>query len=276
MKVNKIIRQFPIPSYFILTFFLSWLGAFILVAPKLLSGQIISKMDGILMFPVMLIGPSAASIVLTAITDGKTGLRNLFSRMGKWKLSIYWYAIALLIPPCLILLILFLFRSFVSPSFNPNWWPVGFLFGVPAGFFEEIGWTGFAIHKMLPSKNRITTGIIIGFLWGLWHLPVIDFLGSASPHGVFLIPFILSFIALLMAVRLLIVWVYSFTKSILIAQIIHAVSTGCLAMLGPSKVTPAQETLWYGSYAVLLWITVLTIYFIDNRKRAKVKKVDLQ
>lgn len=276
MKVNKIIRQFPIRSYFILTFFLSWLGAFILVATKLLSGQIISKMDGILMFPVMLIGPCTAGIVLTSIIDGKAGIRNLFSRLGRWKVFIGWYAIALFIAPCLIMLILFLFRSFVSPSFTPNWWPVGFLFGVPAGFFEEIGWTGFAIHKMLSLKNRITTGLIIGLLWGLWHLPVIDFLGSASPHGVFLIPFILAFIALLMAVRLLIVWVYSYTKSILLAQLIHAVSTGCLAMLGPSKLTPAQETLWYGSYAVLLWITVLTIYFIDNRKRAKVKKVAMQ
>src|SRR5258706_9004931 len=88
---KKFIKKHLVACYFILTFFLSWLGAFILVAPGLFSGQSIPKMDGILMFPLMLIGPVAASITLTSLTERKTGVRNLLSRIGKWKASLKWY-----------------------------------------------------------------------------------------------------------------------------------------------------------------------------------------
>ena len=36
----------------------------------------------------------------------------------------------------------------------------------------------------------------------------------------------------------------------------HANSTGCLAALGPSHVSPSQEAFWYLAYAVSLWILV--------------------
>lgn len=270
MNLKKIINHSPIASYFILTFFISWTGAFILVASKLFSGQPIPKMSGLLMFPVMLLGPGTAGILLTILTEGRIGLKNFFSRLFKWRISFSLYAMAILIPPVLILLTLFILRNFVSGSFTPNFFPIGILFGIPAGFFEEIGWTGFAVYKMSFTKSAMSAGALIGLLWGLWHFPVIDFLGSATPHGDYLILFFLSFIALLMAMRLLMVWVYSSTKSILIVQLMHAVFTGCLAMLGPSQVTPAQETLWYASYAILLWITVIIIYFVIDRRKVQI------
>jgi membrane protease YdiL (CAAX protease family) len=170
-----------------------------------------------------------------------------------------WYAITLFIPPCLILLVLAFLKNFISPVFAPNFFPIGVLFGIPAGFFEEIGWTGYAFPKMVLKQSRIKAGIIIGLLWGLWHLPVIDFLGAASPHGTYLLPFFFSFIAILTAMRLLITWVYSNTGSILLAQIMHVISTGCLVVFGPSSVSPRQETLWYFVYAVTLWVVVSII-----------------
>jgi len=261
LSFKNYIQRHPAAFYFIITFLISWLGAFILVAPKLLSGEPVQKMDGILMFPVMLIGPTVTGVILTAMIDGKPGLRNLFSHMGNWKVSFKWYAIALLIPPCLINVVLMLLSKIVSPVFTPNFFPVGFLFGIPAGFFEEIGWTGFAFPKMRLKQNIIKAAILLGFLWGAWHLPVIDFLGVATPHGKFLLPFFISFIAVLTAMRVIITWVYTHTQSVLLAQLMHAVSTGCLVMFGPSKVSAAQEALWYGSYAVLLWTVVLLFLF---------------
>jgi hypothetical protein len=53
------------------TFTISWLGAFILISSKLFSGKPMAKMDGILMFPVMIMGPCAASIILTFIAECK-------------------------------------------------------------------------------------------------------------------------------------------------------------------------------------------------------------
>ncbi len=267
MSLKDLNQKHPVTVYFIMAFTISWLGAFIVVAPKLLSGQPIPKIDGILMFPAMIIGPAAASIVLTAITEGKTGLRNLRSRMGKWKVPVKWYLVATLIPPCLIMIVLLLLKNFLSPAFAPHFFLIGILFGIPAGFFEEIGWSGYAIPKMLREQSALKTGIIAGFLWGLWHLPVIDFLGAASPHGQYWLPFALSFILAMTAMRIIIVWVYSNTNSVLLAQFIHVISTGSLVVLGPNAVSPARETLWYALYAGLLWVAVLIIFTLRRAKQ---------
>jgi membrane protease YdiL (CAAX protease family) len=267
MNYKNYIRRHPVSSYFQITFAISWLGAFIIAAPKLFRGQPIPKMDGILMFPIMLAGPVGASIILTSFTEGKSGLRNIWTRMGKWKVPVRWYIPVLILPPCLIMLVLFFLKNFISPAFTANSFYFGFLFGVPAGFFEEIGWTGYALPKMRQKLNFVQAGVTLGLFWGLWHLPVIDFLGAASPHGKYLFLFFLAFTGILTAMRVLIAWVYSNTGSILLAQLMHAVSTGSLAMLGPAPLSPGKETLWYASYAVLLWITVLIIVTIRSRKK---------
>ena len=254
MNLKKLVQRNPTASYFIITFVISWLGAFILVSPKLFSGQAIPKMDGILMFPLMLIGPVAASFTLTYLTEGKTGIRNFFSRMGKWKAPLKSYVIAFIIPPCLILLTLFILQIFVSPLFKPNFFLLGFLFGIPAGFFEEIGWTGFAYKKLRLKFTVFKSSLILGLFWGLWHLPVIDFLGAASPHKQYLLPFFIAFIAILVAMRLIMMWIYSKNESLPLVQFMHIVSTGCLVTFGPFNITPAQETLWYAMYAIVLFI----------------------
>ncbi|MBS1669232.1 MAG: CPBP family intramembrane metalloprotease [Bacteroidetes bacterium] len=260
MNYKNIIVRHPITSYFIGTFAISWLGAFILVSSKLFSGQAIPKMDGILMFPLMLIGPVAASLALTQLAEKKTGIRNLFSQMGEWKAPFKWYAIVFVIPPCLILITLFILRTFVSPVFKPNFFIFGFLFGIPEGFLEEIGWTGFAYKKLRLHHTVLKSSVIVGLFWGLWHLPVIDFLGATYPHKQYLLPFFISFTAILVAMRLLMMWVYSKTGSMPLVQFMHVVSTGCLVAFGPFNINPAQEALWYAMYAIVLFISALFVF----------------
>ncbi|HVV54198.1 MAG TPA: CPBP family intramembrane glutamic endopeptidase [Mucilaginibacter sp.] len=263
MNTRSLIRKYPVASYFMICFTISWLGAFALVAHKIFSGQDITKMDSLLMFPVMILGPAITGITLTAIVNGENSLKNLRMRMGKWKVPVKWYFAAIIIPPVLITTVLLLLSHFVSPVFRPNFFPLGFLFGIPAGFMEEIGWTGFAFPEMQLKYGTMKGGIVLGLLWSLWHLPVIDSLGAASPHGKYLPLFFLSFAGILTAMRLIIAWIYSNTESIPLAQLTHIVSTGSLVMFGapPSPgLTPLRETLWYGAYAVLLWVVVFIIY----------------
>lgn len=257
----KIGSKYSTTLFFLLAFGISWTGALILVAPKITGGIPISKMDGLLMFPIMLTGPVVGGIFMTFVVDGNNGLKNLWNKIRVGKLSLKWYLVATLIPPCLITLLLVVLQFILSPSFKPNFFLIGFLFGIPAGLLEEIGWTGYAMQALLKTKSVVQTGIILGLLWGVWHLPVIDFLGAATPHGRYLISFFISFITLLTAMRVLMTWVYKQTKSILIIQLMHIVSTGSLVVFGPFGVSPLQETQWYALYALLLSLLVAIILY---------------
>jgi membrane protease YdiL (CAAX protease family) len=249
------IRRYPVVAYFALTFLISWTGALAVAAPHLIRHQPLPKVTGILMFPVMLLGPSFAGVVLTRIVDGKSGLRILFSQMLRAWVPPVWYA-ALLIPPVLVLTILLVLQKFVSPVYAPNRFFMGILFGIPAGFLEEVGWMGYAFRKMRSSKDALAPSILLGLFWALWHLPVIDYLGAATPHGVYWLPFFLAFSLAMIAMRVLIAWIYANTKSVLLAQLMHVSSTGSLVIFSAAHVTAMQEAMWYALYGAVLSVVV--------------------
>ena len=264
MSVVAVLRRHAALSYFVLAFTVSWLGALAVAAPRLLRHEAFSKEAGILMFPVMLLGPPVAGIGLSRVLDGPAGVRDLFSRMRRVMVSPRWYA-AILIPPVVLFAVLTALKTFVSPAFRPGFFLFGVFFGVPAGFFEEIGWMGFAFPKLSLTRNPLGAAALLGVVWGCWHLPVIDYLGAASPHGRYLIPFFLSFTAAMTAIRVLIAWIYSNTGSIVLCQLFHASSTGALVILSPA-VGAAQEAVWYLAYAAVLWSLVLGVVAVRGTR----------
>ena len=255
---HSVVERHPVLFYFALTFAISWLGAFLVVAPRLLRSEPVPQLVGVLMFPVMLLGPSISGIALTWILDGGRGIEALFSRMRRFRLPLGWYAV-LLIPPALILVVLVCLTNFVSAVFAPGSFLKGVGFGVPAGLLEEIGWTGYALPKMTRKTSALAASIRLGLLWSIWHLPVIDFLGTASPHGRFLPAYFLAFTAAMTAMRVLIAWSYVNTESLWLAQLVHISSTGSLVALSPARVNSEQEALWYGIYALAVWAVVVIL-----------------
>lgn len=254
LRPESFVRRHPVFAYFLVTFAISWTGALAVAAPALLRGEAVSKLSGILMFPAMLLGPSVSGIVMTRIVSRKDGVKDLFARMRRGRVPARWYGV-LLIPPVLVFAVLFFLKAFVSPAFSPNHFWVGVLFGVPAGFLEEIGWTGFAFPRMSSTRNPLVAAIVLGVFWGIWHLPAINFLGAAAPHGAYWLRFFLAFTLAMTAMRVLISWLYVNTKSVLLAQLMHVSSTGTLVIFSPA-VSAGQEAMWYAVYGCVLWAVV--------------------
>lgn len=263
-KDTALFRRHPVIAYFTLTFTISWLGALVVAAPHLLRHESLPKMSGILMFPLMLFGPCLTSLILTGVIDWRSGLGELFSRMMRWRIPARWYA-ALVIPPALVLMVLLCLKTFVSPAYSPNRFYMGILFGVPAGLLEEIGWMGFAFPKMRAQSNALAASILLGMLWSVWHVPVIDYLGTATPHRNYWLAFFLAFAAAMTAMRVLIAWIYSNTRSVLLAQPMHISSTGSLVIFSAPRVTAGQEVMWYGIYAGALWVVVAIVVKIFGK-----------
>src|SRR6516165_10048680 len=176
---QTLVLRHPVGAYFVLTFAVSWTGALALAAPILLRHESLPTRTGILMFPVMLLGPSVTGIFLTGVTAGRAGLVDLVRRLTTWRFAPIWYA-ALLIPPLLILTVLSCLAAFADRAYAPNRFFMGLFFGIPAGLLEEIGWMGYAFPRMRSEANSFAPAVLLGLLWSTWHIPVVDFLGAAG------------------------------------------------------------------------------------------------
>lgn len=256
-SLAEAIRRHAVLAYFGLVLLISWGSGALLEGPLFLRGKTIpSLLVETTLFPITVVSVAVVGLALAGVVSGRRGVGDVFARIGRWRVGVRWYAVALLLPPAGILVVLFALRTFVSPAFTPKLFVFGFLFGLPA-ILEEIGWMGFAFPQMRRRQSALAAAVTLGVLWGLWHAPVVDYLGAAAPHRAYWPLFFLSFIGIVSAMRVLIVWVYSNTSmSLLLAILMHISMTGSLVVLAPVGVSPAQETLWYALYAVLLWIIV--------------------
>lgn len=167
-------------------------------------------------------------------------------------------------PPALILAVLLLLRAFISAAYTPNRFFLGLFFGIPAGLLEEIGWTAYAFPRMRSHFGALSAAVLLGLVWGTWHLPVVNFLGAATPHGSHWLPYFLAFTGAMTAMRVLICWLYSNTSSVFLAQLMHIGSTGSLVVFSP-PVTPGQEVFWYAVYAAALWLVVGVLGIVCGR-----------
>jgi membrane protease YdiL (CAAX protease family) len=256
MALVGVVRRWPVVCYFVLAYALSGIGLLVIGLPRLdhPTGQPASALA---VFPVMVVGVGLLGVGLTAATDGKPGVAELWSRVRR-PVHRRWYLV-LLIPPGAILVVLGLLRAFVSSRFTPQVFLFGIAAGALAGFCEEFGWTGFAYPRMSSRLGALRAALLLGLLWGLWHFPVADSLGAASPHGSYFPEFFAAFVAMLVALRVLIAWVYTNTGSLRMAQLLHACSTGFLVILSPAAVSAGQEALWYLGYAGVLWLVALAV-----------------
>ncbi|MBC8166270.1 MAG: CPBP family intramembrane metalloprotease [Bryobacteraceae bacterium] len=92
--------------------------------------------------------------------------------------------------------------------------------------WEEVGWRGFALTRLQRTYTPLTAALIVGILWGLWHIPL--FLWAKSPMSAF--PFIDWFVGIL-GMSCILAWLYnSANQSLAVAMVFH-ISTNVFGAL---------------------------------------------
>lgn len=265
--IRAFIKRRSVSIYFVLTFAITWGCMAIVIGPggfPLTTEQF--KTAGSLVYLGMLLGPSIAGILVTGLVCGRAGLRELLSRLIKWRVGVRWYAIATLTAPILAIMTL-LALSLLSPEFLPVIFTAddkpalllsAIAVGLVVGIFEELGWTGFAVPRLMRRYGVLKTGIVVGVVWGAWHF--LPFWESDTFSGALPLAILMArLFSWLPPFRILMVWIYSRTESLLIAVLMHASLVASLTVLVPAELAGMALLTWILVWAAVLWALVAAV-----------------
>jgi len=182
---------------------------------------------------VAVYAPNIAAIVVSAGTEGVAGVRELLSRLFRWRVGIWWYVVVLVGIPALSLCARVLAAALIGgpiaihfPSARGLLLAIlGAVFLDPGPLGEELGWRGYALPRLMVGRSALSAAVILGLIWGAWHLPA--FLLPGMPQSrIAIVPFMIGSVA----VSILMTWVYNSTGgSVLLTILMHLmfnVSTG--------------------------------------------------
>jgi len=272
----------PALAYYALAFAISWGGVLIVVGPNGFPGTS-DEVERLMPYAILAfaIGPALAGPLSTGFVYGTAGLREFLSRLLKWRVAGFWYAVALLTAPLLmtaVLLALSLFScEFVPAIFTSDdkstLLLVGIATALAAGFFEELGWTGFAIPTLRQHHGVLSTGLIAGVLWGAWHLLVYFWTSGTVSGALSLAGYLLDAFLFLTLFRVLMVWVYDRTGSLLVAMFMHGSLTASARILMPPG-TAGMRLLTFD----LVWVAALCVVIaaVALAKNGQLSRLPLQ
>jgi membrane protease YdiL (CAAX protease family) len=137
--------------------------------------------------------------------------------------------------------------------------------GLVVGFFEELGWTGFAVPRLRLRYSVFNTGLIVGVLWGAWHILFnVIWVSSAYSGGLSPAFFITAralgdLVGILPAYRVLMMWVYDRTGSLMVVMLMHASLTASTMIVEPPGISGMSLVIYDLISAAAMWIVVAMV-----------------
>jgi membrane protease YdiL (CAAX protease family) len=257
--------------FFLIAFGWSWFwwGLFIFNILKIPSGIGTSEVDLRSAGPLILIialspyGPTLAGFVMTAITEGRTGVKALWKRFWNRDLSIKWLFVTLLFFPAFQLIANFVSRTldglahpFLTYPNQPWMFIPPFIANtlISAGMSEEFGWRGYVLPRFQAKWNALTSSIILGVIWAAWHIPL-WFVPGDSHNQVFF----WGWVGRIILLSILMTWIFNNTNGSVLATILfHGMANSA------SDLFQYSGSEWY--YIGVRLIVVVLIVFIFGPK----------
>lgn len=216
-----------------------------------------------------------ASVIMTGLTLGKDGVVALLKRYVQWRVGWQWYLAAFLLAPSLIVLAVYINAALVGvpPDFSTVMAHKIFggaaylpLFILP--FFlvdlisngEEIGWRGYVLPRLQAKYSALTSTLILGVIWGFWHLPKYLSHWNAVSFAWFMVH--------AMAYAVILTWLYNNTKgSLLLVAISHASSNTAGLFMPMANTVSGENMSAYIIFVLLQVITAVMIIIVTGPER---------
>jgi membrane protease YdiL (CAAX protease family) len=254
------IKKHPVAAFYVLAFAFTW-GVFLLVLGP--DGFLARGSDIAGPAALGIAGPAVAGLLMTGLVDGRVGLHELAARL-RWRVGARWYAAAFLTGPIVMGATVFGLSLF-SPDFRPDIVTAddklgivltGIAIGLTGPFLEELGWTGFALPRLRRRYSVLGTGLVMGLLWAAWHFPV--FAGESDPEGAVPAALLVGayLLAWLLPYRVLMVWVYDRTKSLLMAYLMHVPISTVTLIVATEEISGTAAVTKVLMWGAMFWVFV--------------------
>lgn len=204
---------------------------------------------GMLLLTSAAVVPSAVAVILSRREGGRDAVRALWGPPGRARAA--WVGLALGTPLAmkLVAAALLVAAGMPIPGVALSALTLGRLLITSLG--EELGWRGFAYRRLLASMSSVRASILVGVLWGLWHLPTAFFYAAPSALGFSL------FVIQVTAASVIIAWLMERAgQRTIIAIAFHAGNYLTLLHLPPTiAVTSVRTAVWVAA-AVLAGVAL--------------------
>jgi membrane protease YdiL (CAAX protease family) len=216
-----------------------------------------------------------ASLLMTGLTLGREAVITLLKRFLIWRVGWKWILVPILLLPSLqfasVLLIFWLTRvpmDFSRPMIReivPLNAPLLALI-IPWLVFEiltngeEWGWRGYVLPRLQARFNALTSSLIVGVIWSVWHIP--KFLGTGMRGERSFVWFTIAHLAL----AVLYTWLYNNTRGSLLLVVLFHAAQNTTGMFLPVKFA-VPGGIEQNLLVVLYIVAAVVVTFVEGAER---------
>lgn len=241
------------------------------------------------MYALIIVGawaPTISAILLTGFTDGRMGVRSLLEKLLKWRVNFRYYLFAIF--GVLGIAIIAVFINLIFGGLLPELGEIAVKFGFPEDqgvlfllfspivfittifvggpIAEELGWRGYAQPRLQTKMGEGLAGLLIGFIWSLWHIPLFIYFPSAT--GNLPIEFYIPLISLF---GILFAWLYNRTGgSVFLCILLHAGINFSFGVIGSEIFMNDSQLL-----IILILLTAATAFILYYKDQNFLKRTNI-
>jgi len=265
-------------QYFVIAFAFSW----IVWLPGVLAAQGLFELPlpELALAGIGAFGPFVAAFYLTGRSQGKAGVKTLIKRALNFRIPFKWVAAIFVIHLAVTAAArhLSIWRGGELPDSPVLGSPVAILILFLVLFFfggsvnEEFGWRGYALDRIQLKHNALLSSLILGLLWGFWHLPLFFFQTLSQSYMSFWI-----FLGWTCALAILMTWLHNSNGgNILVALLFHTMgnlSASIFPFFNAEK--GADQTPLLFATVMYLLVALVVIVFAGPKKLSRKPDSDM-